>query len=779
MQVANENQHIEILKLIKSHLDLDSRHRMKLSIKPHLIENYLYTTVSFVAAVFIFYGETFKLWANQLMGFGPDGAKNFYTLAYHISKDDSSFWFKGMNYPYGEHLLYTDNQPLIANVLRLLNHIFPIESHLLIILPLIIFSSYLFGALILSRIIHDTGVKPWFSALSSVGIMLLSPQLVRLSGHYSLSYGVIIPLVIGLMYSAYKNQSIKSWIALLIALYLSGFIHPYFIAMASMFVFAFRVVVQWDEHRMLKWKPWLQTVIFSFGAMVLFQLTIALTDSISDRPASPYGFLVYRATLSSIFLPVAQWYMEPISAIFPWLDKRAAEGNFYIGIFAVFSVIWTFIKVFKLKFGNWFSSLSVTRKFGLFILIASLPILLLSIGFPFILPRMEGLLDYSGPLRQFRGIGRFSFVFFYAINLFAAIELAHFYQSEITKRSTSIVTLLIGLLWYEVYSYKTHIIDYTSHGSTIMNGQFWSEAKIDSDEFQAIMPLPYFHTGSENFRTDDKQENIAPAFALSQETGLPLTAVQMSRTSLSQTMNQLQLHRLLLKNPSVLNQYNDKDLLLMVDQRIVLEGYQMQLVYHSEPFFKKEGFELRRLPVSAFTEILKETEQKFSKWQSEAQLLSSSFQNETIYYQSLDDSAATNSFKNGAWTFTRDLWTDLIPEKTSLIDSTVYELSFWFDASEQNAVNTQVWQWNYVNDEEVNFNLAEVGDFTRAVVGNWILVVIPIEDFGNKQTTKVTLHRDGNKMPITVDEILLKPALLHTTISGGINVNNRFLSSVN
>lgn len=754
---------------------------MKKNRSGSLFESYFYTAVSFLAAVMIFYGNLFKVWANQLIGFGPDGAKNFFTLYYHISHDDSALWFQGMNYPFGEQNLFTDNQPLIANALRFLNTFLPIETHLLVILPLIIFSSYLIGALILSRIIHDTGVKPWFAALSSVGIMLLSPQLVRLSGHYSLSYGFIIPLVIALLYSAYKSTAIKPWVALATTMYLSGFIHPYFIAMVSLFVFAFRVVLQWNDGQLRQWKPWMQTLIYSFGALVLFQLTIILTDSIGDRPASPYGFLVYRATLSSIFLPVAQWYMEPISAVFPWLDKRAAEGNFYVGVFAIIGAFWALFKIIK-KFQIktlYLSDLSSTRKFGLFIFIASLPILLLSIGFPFFMPKTEVLLEFSGPLRQFRGIGRFSFVFYYAINLFAAIEIAHFYQSEITKRSTSIVTLLIGLLWYEVYSYKTHIIDYSSHGSNIMNGQFWREANINTNEFQAILPLPYFHTGSENFRTEDKQENITPSFALSLETGLPLTAVQLSRTSLSQTMNQLQLHRLLLESPSVLKQYNKKDLLLMVDQHVVLEGYQMQLVYHSEPFFKKDGFELRRLPVSAFEEILKETEQKFSKWQSEAQLLNSSFQNDTIYYQSLDDSNSTNGFKNGAWTFTRDLWTDLIPEKTSLIDSTVYELSFWFDASSQNAVNTQVWQWNYVNEQEVNFKLAEVGDFTRAVVGNWILVVIPIEDFGNNQTTKLVLHRDGNNMPITVDEILLKPALLHTTISGGINVNNRFLSSVN
>lgn len=745
------------------------------------IANVLYTTVVFVAAVFLFYGNQFQLWESQLMGIGPDGAKNYYTLAYHIQHDESTWWFDGMNYPKGEHLSYTDNQPLIANILRWFNHIFPISANLHWLLPFVLFGSYWVGAIALATIISKTNMRPWFAAITSVGIMLLSPQLVRLSGHYSLAYGFVIPLLFLLVFNAWKKNSFKAWLGVIALLFLVGFIHPYFSAMGSLFVFGFRVLEQLSSQKLKSMKSWIRTFVVSFGGMLLFQIALIITDPISDRPSSPYGFLVYRATLSSIFMPVVQWYMNPIKAVLPFLYKQASEGNFYIGFFAIAGSIWAFVLAFKAGIKSWFESLNDVRKFALYTFVASIPLMLLSVGFPFVIGPLDKLLPYSGPLQQFRGIGRFSFVFFYAINLFVALEIGTYFKKDVSKKAMSVAIFFIGILWYESYSYKTHIIDYTSHGSEIMNGHFLAEAEINPNEFQAIAPLPYFHTGSENYRTSDKQVNIAPAFALSQQTGLPLTAVHMSRTSLSQTLRSLAINRQLLTQPALLSDMSNKPLLLFVDQRVGLEGFQMQLIYHSKPFYKADGWELRTLNIEAYQAILNENEAKTKLWAKDALELKtdSTLIHGLLYYQSFDSKKSEDSFQGkGAKTVLRTEWTELTPDQFLLKDSTIYELSFWFNASDQNSVNTQVWQSDFVNDEEVNFNLTEIGDHVRAVVGTWVLVVLPIEDRGNNQSVKVTLHRDGKKLDITYDEVLLKPALLHVTKKGTLNINNRYYKSV-
>src|SRR6187402_724409 len=46
------------------------------------------------------------------------GIKNYYTYLFH-AKYDSDFWnFGGMNYPYYEHMVYTDGHPLLSLVIR-------------------------------------------------------------------------------------------------------------------------------------------------------------------------------------------------------------------------------------------------------------------------------------------------------------------------------------------------------------------------------------------------------------------------------------------------------------------------------------------------------------------------------------------------------------------------------------------------------------------------------------------------------------------------------------
>src|SRR3954462_14259386 len=44
---------------------------------------------------------------------GGDGAKNNFTYLYQ-SQWGHGYWFDGMNYPYGEHIVYTDGQPLLS-----------------------------------------------------------------------------------------------------------------------------------------------------------------------------------------------------------------------------------------------------------------------------------------------------------------------------------------------------------------------------------------------------------------------------------------------------------------------------------------------------------------------------------------------------------------------------------------------------------------------------------------------------------------------------------------
>ena len=60
----------------------------------------------------------FKCPSCHLFVDSADGLKNYFTGAYFVKHDGFGVWSEGMNYPYGEHVVYTDNQPIISMILK-------------------------------------------------------------------------------------------------------------------------------------------------------------------------------------------------------------------------------------------------------------------------------------------------------------------------------------------------------------------------------------------------------------------------------------------------------------------------------------------------------------------------------------------------------------------------------------------------------------------------------------------------------------------------------------
>ena len=99
-------------------------------------------------------------------------------------------------------------------------------------------------------------------------------------------------------------------------------------------------------------------------------------------------------------------------------------------------------------------------------------------------------------------------------------------------------------------------------------------------------------------------------------------------------------------------------------------------------------FELRSLPVEAFSNICSENRKELSTRSEFA------FSITEANYQSFDDIASERSFSGqGAKQLQRIDWTDLCDPMAKYSKEVDYELSFWFFADDQHAVNTQIWLW--------------------------------------------------------------------------------------
>ncbi|MEM6773176.1 MAG: hypothetical protein AAF597_21565, partial [Bacteroidota bacterium] len=125
-----------------------------------------------------------------------DGLKNYYTPWYHVAHDDAYFWFEGMNYPYGEQPVFADAQPLLSNIIRFVSrNLVDVSDYTVGILNLALFFGLMWAAWLLFLILKRFRVEPVLAAVAASALTLLSPQMLKITGHYALGYAFVVPLV--------------------------------------------------------------------------------------------------------------------------------------------------------------------------------------------------------------------------------------------------------------------------------------------------------------------------------------------------------------------------------------------------------------------------------------------------------------------------------------------------------------------------------------------------------------------------------------------------------
>ncbi|MEL6654300.1 MAG: hypothetical protein AAFQ87_26220, partial [Bacteroidota bacterium] len=255
----------------------------------------------------LFFGQAVWDPNEYFLGGSYDGLKNYFTPSWFV-KYDAGTHFSGMNYPFGEHVSFTDNQPLFSWLINLVDdHIYPIADHTVAVLNSLVLWSLILGMLMLYKIGRHYGLPAWYAVPVAIVLALLSPQIHRFAGHYALAYVAYLPI---LWWSLIRmTDGPRPWWATggsLLWLFLGGLIHPYYLLMGSIFGFAFLGLQAIPAHRgrSFRRKKLIQAVLVLLLPLIVFQIFMAITDPVTDRPPVPSGFFYYRARLEAIFLPV-------------------------------------------------------------------------------------------------------------------------------------------------------------------------------------------------------------------------------------------------------------------------------------------------------------------------------------------------------------------------------------------------------------------------------------------------------------------------------------------
>jgi hypothetical protein len=403
--------------------------------------------------------------------------------------------------------------------------------------------SILLGAFFICLILMENGISWWYAALVSVGIAFLSPQIGRLGGHFSLAWVFWIPMMAWFIIRFNKWHSLIWSLIMGITTWIGGLMHFYYLVFFGFLIggyWLYRFVL-YKKTSTLWYRDLLHFTLQYILPVLLLQLMVITNDGVTDRPTYPFGFQSSIAHPVGVFFPSGSpWNFVP--GILTVFNHISWESFSYIGTVAlagfIFGTVWLVMQAIKKES---FFKVCDDKTINVIFWISVLA-LLFSFGIPFIFG-MEGFFSQFGIIRQFRVLARFSWLFYYMLNIivFSALYSRAFGARQNMKWKITAI-LAIVLLWTEA-AFNVHgIAPYLNNRfpelekGSMQQKNWLSEFK--SFEYQAIIPMPTFHIGSENLWTEGSNESKKNTLLFSLQTGLPTTGAILSRTSISQTFMQ-------------------------------------------------------------------------------------------------------------------------------------------------------------------------------------------------------------------------------------------------
>jgi len=711
-------------------------------------------------------------------GFG-DGIKNYYTVAYHALYGESNSHFEGMNYPYGEHVIFTDNQPLLANIIRWVHqHIYPIGEYTFGIVNGTMLFSFLICTVFLYLIFIRLKLPWWYAGFFSITLTLMAPQMARFNGHYALSYACYIPILTYLLLVFDEKRQWFISLAIGFTMLTFGLLHLYYIAIGGFLLTAY---LFFDGCYPFS-KQKLKTQFVHFGLQIvlpffLLLLWLKLTDQVTDRPSSPNGFLYFTARWESILLPIDyplnNWINENITKV----RRVQPEGIAYLGLVTALSAVILLLRFLFLIIKKIFSKQTklhfiptITHPYINRLFLVGFCAALFSCGLPFI-AGLSWTLDYLGPLKQFRSIGRFAWITYFLLNISLLYFFYHFIFNKIKKQWLQylLIATLFAIPIYETQSLLSRqyyspkaIAEFTTKKA---NTTEWMD-KINIDDYQAILPFPHFHIGSENFIFDQRGYQLRRVLIASLRSGLPLASCFMSRSSQIQTRKSIKWHFNPYGSFEWLNELpNNKPLLAWVEKEYPPNEIQQQYLRLADgPIFDHKDYQLFTLdPEKVKQYYTNQQVKKIQQFEPDEYVqikdgIYASDSTNIFFYLDFEENEVVNPInKSKGKTLSREqkmIYSGPLPVEKGV----PFEMRLWVNVAPDRVARFASKIEEY-DESGVLMNRSIVGifDHLAAIEKGWGLLThthTPVEDNSN---FNIYIEPRKVKYPFYIDELLIAP----------------------
>jgi len=742
-----------------------------------------------------------------IQGYGD--AFNAYNLVTYHAKYDSTYTaFEGMAYPYGDHVVIASAIPLISNSLKWMKAVgWDLTDYTVPIIHYSMLFSYLLCALFLYLIFSRLALPAWLSIVIAIALTFMAPQTERLFGHYGLAH--LFPIPATIYFLLLFDEKPRWWVSicLFLTVLLSSLIQFYFFAMTAMMIGIFYFFSLTGKSKAEKKLPgerrWhlplseflKYAVHFSFQVLIPLLIFLWWLDQyeVPDRPDKPYGYTLFISYWEGLFLSLRMPYYE-------WIDKNLLEirrvnfeGLAYTGLvaFVVFSgmVVFWCRHLFRRSFFQKLAVIPANKAekvhanelilmkglteivyddadFLRRLFAMSFVLLLFSFGLPFSLPGCEFLLDYAGPFRQFRSVGRFNWVFYFVLN----IVVFTFLFRKFRKRQVWLL-LPLSILVYESWQFN-HARKYSMDTvKEFKKGQtFTDQTGLDFSRFQAILSIPYFNVGTDNFDAKVHGRIQQKSLVLSMETGLPLLASMGNRSSVSRAYKLFQMVAEPYRVPSILQDFkNEKPLLLMVDTShlnrfpLLAEGTRL--------LAQEEAIKFYELPLQAYTTRVNNRKeatrsalfQDTALYETKGWFLSDS--TDRFIYRNFDTLKSAVSYRGGgALKLDISQLKIIFQEDLSLFrkgEKVVF--SFWCDLSKYPAATTFIhFKLYHPVDKKVVWEFKPQLRYLIPVMDNngWCLFELPFEVVENGWLDVGLENVEMTDQSFWLDELFIRPATL-------------------
>ena len=719
-------------------------------------------TLAFLILVF---GKVMVSPNQYVFSTSEDAVKSYFNFSYYL-KYDSGIRHDGINYPYGDHLQYINSHPLYIQVLKFIDRIFPVADKGVGILNLTMIFSLLAAIPFIYLILRKFSLPPWYAVITTMIILFLSPQLDRLGGHFEMVYAFFIPLYWYLLIRFGEGRRKGLWTTLLLLTALvGGFTSAYYAAFLAIFPMAILLVQLWEHRKNMKaYLPnGLMLLAIAVVPLVVVKGLVSVTDWVDDRPDNPWGFFIFHSTLFSIFLPpgsMIQEILKPIVDIgFQW------EGRAYVGLPAtllalsfVFTIGYHLVTRKKTNWKFFFPE----KRMNLY-LASAVIVLLFAMCFPFKWFRF--LPDLLPPLKQFRCLGRFSWIFYYVFTVYTALFFYRFFRLASRRgfHQTALVILVLVLSYWGIEAaanVKKSTKRIFNHNSIITNNNEETlaalyDSGLEAGDFQGILFLPYASTCGDKLLFTRGMHAFSRAMKVSYHTGIPLIQSFSPRISFTHAMSSIQL----LADSTIykrrVDDMNGKPLLIVTTGE-QLNGPESNLYSRAREFWSDGDGTLASLPVEAFNA-------GHDTWLELAGSLSdslvchtpvcSNISPELVIYNGFESDMARQKFTGKGARFQRRGTFELLNMELypSFGDGPV-EISLWLyvDHRTDNMPAPELWAWDG-NNKMIHKEKLE-SRTTHNVDGMWARVAHILEP---EEGVRYQLTLRGKY--ITVDDLLVKP----------------------